>query len=478
VRNKTLDAILFPTDVVANAPRYVNALKTVFPPARGHHLFGFAVSLGFPASQVIRAELAIVFECGAGGRWALMGQVYAAFPADAPKKLLELHIDALGLWDTGRGEFSFDGTLYDSFIGPVHFSGDVAVRMRKGDSSFFLFSAGGYHPEFNVPAGFPALRRLTISLADEENLRLRLSGYIAITSNTRQIGARMELFVKFGSLSIEGILSFDALWEPDVRFVVIFDIEFKLKYKGTTFFGVDVSGRFTGPDPKRVVGKWSVDLWLVSIGGSFDHTFGEDRPPVALPATDPLPPLMAALKEPGNWSTDLAGAPTLVTLRRRDGVFVHPLARLTVRQTVVPLSLKIARFAGGTVPGAPRYDITFSTVGGKPATRTPVNDQFAAAEFLDLSDDEKLARPSFEAMPAGVTLDSGDVTFGSQTAVSEMDFDRRIDGAPPSGGTLSGELATFAAARTAGWTAHILEQLQHNRLIRPTVDYVGPMPES
>ena len=38
------------------------------------------------------------------------------------------------------------------------------------------------------------------------------------------------------------------------------------------------------------------------------------------------------------------------------------------------------------------------------------------------------------------------VTFGSQTAVSEMDFDRRIDGAPPSGGTLSGTLATFAAA--------------------------------
>ena len=33
---------------------------------------------------------------------------------------------------------------------------------------------------------------------------------------------------------------------------------------------------------------------------------------------------------------------------------------------------------------------------------------------------------------------------------------------------------TFAVARTAGWTAHALEQAQDNRLIRPDVEYVGP----
>jgi citrate synthase len=33
---------------------------------------------------------------------------------------------------------------------------------------------------------------------------------------------------------------------------------------------------------------------------------------------------------------------------------------------------------------------------------------------------------------------------------------------------------TFCASRTIGWTAHILEQVRDNRLIRPTADYIGP----
>jgi citrate synthase len=32
----------------------------------------------------------------------------------------------------------------------------------------------------------------------------------------------------------------------------------------------------------------------------------------------------------------------------------------------------------------------------------------------------------------------------------------------------------FAVSRIAGWTAHVLEQYAHNRLIRPRADYIGP----
>ena len=42
---------------------------------------------------------------------------------------------------------------------------------------------------------------------------------------------------------------------------------------------------------------------------------------------------------------------------------------------------------------------------------------------------------------------------------------------------IPGDLFTcvFAIGRCAGWTAHAMEQLADNRLIRPADDYVGPV---
>jgi hypothetical protein len=453
LRDHALDAVLFPDDPVANATRVIESLRTVFPPAQDRHLLGVAVRIGFSNPPAITAELAVVYEFGGSPRLAIMGQLHVGFPQKSPAKILEVHADGLGIWDVDRDDISVDARLYESRIAFVSFSGDVALRSRGGDDAFFLFSVGGYHPEFVAPPGFPKLDRVKISLADSDNLRLLLTGYLAVSSNTRQIGAEMEFFAGLAGFSIEATLGFDALWEADVRFIVEFDVDFTLKYKGRTLFGVDVNGSFTGPEPKRVQGKWSIDLWLFSVSKTFDKTFGDDRPPVSLPQVDPLPQLVAALKDSRSWSATLpARSRSLVTLRARPAaaeVLVHPFGSLSVRQTVLPLAIRIDRFAGAAVSGGRRFEITDAAVGGRAVTglRT-LHERFAPGEFIKLSDDERIARPSFESMPAGISLQPEGIAFGGEhAAVSEIDFDQKIVGAaiPPARRVMSGRAASTAA---------------------------------
>jgi hypothetical protein len=352
--------------------------------------------------------------------------------------VIELNVDAVGIWDRQSGDFSLDATIYDSHIAFVRLSGDVAIRCHSGEDSFFLFSAGGYHPEFAAPPNFPKLQRLKIIFADSESFRLIMTGYLAVTSNTKQVGADVEFRIAKKGASLEIRLSFDALFTEDAGFIIDFDVEVKFKYKGKTFFGVSVSGRYTGPDPRRVVGELTIDLWLFSITWGFDCVEGEDRPPVELPAVDPLPDLVAALKNPQSWSAPLPdGSRMLVTFRNRPGspdVLIHPLGEIGVRQQLLPLGIELERYAGGTVTGQRRFSITKAFVGKDELTGLPaVNEQFAAADFLVLTDDEKLHRKSFDSMQAGVRLQPNALAFGGQApgtegqvAVSEIDFEEIV----------------------------------------------------
>ena len=98
----------------------------------------------------------------------------------------------------------------------------------------------------------------------------------------------------------------------------------------------------------------------------------------------------------------------MVTLRPLSGgptdVLLHPLGSLAVKQNVVPLNLDISRFGQAAPAGDRRFTITRVIVGVDTQTPQPIKDFFAPAQFLEMSDDAKLSRPSFEQMTAGVAF--------------------------------------------------------------------------
>jgi hypothetical protein len=116
--------------------------------------------------------------------------------------------------------------------------------------------------------------------------------------------------------------------------------------------------------------------------------------------------LWAELTHPGSWQAALgAGTPGGVTLSASNGdaLVVHPLATVSVRQRVVPLASPISR-VGALLPkaGTRQYDLDVVVPGG--VRVEPLDELFAPAQYVDVTDDEKLTGAAFQPMPAGVSV--------------------------------------------------------------------------
>jgi hypothetical protein len=103
---------------------------------------------------------------------------------------------------------------------------------------------------------------------------------------------------------------------------------------------------------------------------------------------------------------------------------------VTVRQTVVPLKLRIDRFGAARPAGERTFDITEVKVGDDTKTPDYVRDHFASAQFLDLTHEQKLAAESFEKYPSGVRFGSDDFALPSDRVSAPPDYEVKYRGRP------------------------------------------------
>ena len=138
--------------------------------------------------------------------------------------------------------------------------------------------------------------------------------------------------------------------------------------------------------------------------------------------------LAAELALNDNWTAQLpVDVDAMVTLAADAGDLAtraHPLGRFLFSQRVVPLGLALERFGATDVAGANRFDLGTVTIGGVPVTDAePVHEHFARAQFVQMSEDARLASPSFEAMQAGVAFSAETFNVGAGGLAADLDYE-------------------------------------------------------
>ena len=192
-----------------------------------------------------------------------------------------------------------------------------------------------------------------------------------------------------------------------------------------------VDGLFSGPLPWHLHGDASINILFFSVSVSLDLTWGDSTPAV-LPQKAVLPDLLPALADPRNWSAILPSnatqAATLSAPKPDDKTLrVHPLGVLSVREKVVPLDLQITRYGNATPSDGNYFSISDVQINATEEAKQPIQDYFAAGQFLTLSDADKVSAPSFEKYGAGVTIGSGDMVTGSDSPRTVVYEERYID---------------------------------------------------
>jgi hypothetical protein len=443
LRAKALDSILFPdpATVVENAQKIISDLSAVFPPAEGRFVIGPMVKIGWGAGK-ISAEIGIFISIPMPVSVALLGQVSAFFPEPGENAIVELNMDILGILDLGKSMLTFQASLRDSNILKTYtLYGDSAFLLSWGNSPQFALSMGGFHPKFDPPPPpivFSGLKRLGINMSAGNNFSMVCEAYQALTPNTLQFGALVDLYAKESGALFRGHVAFDTL---------IYFSPFSLEAAVSAQVGVEFKGRdlaharlafvLTGPTPWRARGKAKIKLLCFEGEKSFNFHWGAEKQ-LTLEAVDPWKLITEPVNqtEVGNknisWNSALPpGMRTvecLVADIKSDGdiLLANPAGTLQVRQQVVPLNKQLAMVGNAPVKDHNLIKIEKIELGYLDSKGEFVADSeaamsledtfeyFARAQFEKLSDSQTLSVPSFEQMVAGaVARMSGVQTDGS-----------------------------------------------------------------
>jgi hypothetical protein len=396
VTSGTAADLLFPRDPVGDADRILQTLDTCFPRRRGGFVVGPMLKLGWGTPTLVSATAAVlVSDRGVD----VLGRLLVALPHE---DLALIRIEALihGRVD-GEG-LAIDAALVDSRIGFVAIEGEFRLRARGGDDAYFALSAGGFNPAFEPPRGMGGMRRLSAELRPCAILDLRLEAYVAVTPNTAQFGARLEITAGTDGWGLHGTGSFDALFMFfPFRFSAQLSASVEVEIAGYDVAGVALRLALSGPSKWRASGSGTVSVLGFEADIDLPEiSWGQDPSPDLPDPRDPAAVLAYEIERRENWGAVPGDVPHLVQLAERRAEAFHPLDLPAFRQRAVPIGVAIQRMDGVPLP-AP---VTLAVLDG--GTVLPPQDpqKFVSRMFFDVDDVTQRSSAGFLDHPGGVAL--------------------------------------------------------------------------
>jgi hypothetical protein len=307
-------------------------------------------------------------------------------------------------------------------------TGEFALRIGWGSPAVFIFSSGGFHPDFKeAPVELQHMERLGLQIINEADVKLGVGTYFALTTNTVQIGAHARLWAKCAGYTALAEVGFDALLQFNPFF---FSIAIFLTGRVTgpmIDIVIEVKGNLSGPNPWHVWGHAQAKLLFFEINIPFDKTFGEPIEELTAGLENVFKLLMDEIPKNTNWkTTTVINGASKVSLREitpdPDNMIVHPNTVLSFNERVVPLEVDIHKFGNKGVDGLNKFSISANVPQSTTTIMgTTLYDSFAPGNFFEIGKDQKLSRPSFEQMKSGKEF-----TLGSSSA-SGKEVEKNID---------------------------------------------------
>ncbi|MFL5740212.1 MAG: DUF6603 domain-containing protein [Flavisolibacter sp.] len=438
IKDKTLDSILFPKDVIKNITKIVADLKRVFPATdNDSFLIGPMVKIGWGSPSLVTAEIGVIIQIPEPIIITILGIVRVLLP-DPEKAILVLQINFMGIIDFEKKLLTIDASLQGSRILTMTLTGQFALRLGWGSSPVFIFSSGGFHPDFKeAPPDLQKMARLGIQILDEKDIKIGVDTYFALTTNTVQFGANIHFFAKSGPYTANAGTGLDALIQFNPFF---FQISIYLTGRINGPFVdvfIDVHGNLSGPNLWHIWGNAHAKMGPFEITIPVDQTFGDVITELEAGEEDVLKLLKEEISKDTNWrSTTVIDSASKVTIREISGVaqkvIVHPHTILAFNQRLVPLDTNIQKFGNKGVGNNNRFSISAVSITGVPpnATQpmaevgTTLFDSFAPGNFYNIPKDQKLSRPSFENMKSGNEMKLGAIdALAGYAVVKPMDYE-------------------------------------------------------